>query len=170
MVTREVVATYAPVRDLVLRTPPNWTVVFFFAGLGVLHFCVAFPAFYHGRVEGLLSFLFGCVFCGVSGVSCFVRHELTILPLARAIRVRTGMGPFRFQRFIAFDDVHAIRLTISRSGRQSESRIEILCDNEDLTCPPTGIPRQQALCLAVLMGVQFIKVTNELADQPERPM
>src|SRR5262245_48730313 len=100
MVTREVLATDAPARDLVLRSPPNWSAIVFFAALSTLHFCIAVPAFYHGRVEGSLSFIFGCVFLLVSVAMYFARHELTILPVARTIRVRDGLGPLRFQRFI----------------------------------------------------------------------
>jgi hypothetical protein len=171
MITREVVATYAPTRDLTLRTPPNWSAVVFFAALSTLHFCIAIPAFYHGRVEGMLSLIFGCAFVLVSLGVYLLRHEMTILPQARSIRLRTGMGPLRYQRFIPFDDVHAVRLTMVRSGRQSESRIEVLCDNEDLECPPTVIPRQEALCLAIVMGVQLIKVTSDTAnDRRERDL
>jgi hypothetical protein len=164
MITREVVAFAAQVRDLVLRTPPNWSAIVFFAVLSTLHFAIAVPAFYHGRVEGSLSLIFGCAFLVVSVVAYFARHELAILPQARTIRIRNGVGRLRFQRFIPFDDVHAVRLTLSRCGRHMESRLEVLCDNEDLECPPTSIPRQEALCLAVLLGVQLIRVTDEASE------
>jgi hypothetical protein len=160
MITREVVATYTPAPDLVLRTPPNWSAVVFFAALSTLHFCIAIPAFTHGRIEGMLSLIFGCAFFCVSVISYLARHELAILPRVRCIRIRNGVGKLYLQRFIPFDDVHAVRLTMTRSGRQSESRIEVLCDNEDLECPPTAIPRQEALCLAIVMGVQLIKVSD----------
>jgi len=139
--------------------------------LSTLHFCIAIPAFYHGRLEGVLSLIFGCAFTMVSAGVYLARHEMTILPQARTIRIRDGVGPVRFQRFIPFDDVHAVRLTMTRSGRHSESRIEVLCDNEDLECPPTVIPRQEALCLAIVMGVQLIKVTSDTAtDRSQRDL
>jgi hypothetical protein len=161
MITREAVAFAAQIRDLVLRTPPNWSAIVFFSALSMLHFAIAIPAFYRGRVEGLLSLILGCTFVVVSVISYFARHELAILPQARTIRVRNGVGRLRFQRFIPFEDVHAVRLTLSRWGRHTESRIEVLCDNEDLECPPTSIPRQEALCLALVLGVQLIRVSNE---------
>jgi hypothetical protein len=34
----------------------------------------------------------------------------------------------------------------------------VLCENEDVECPPTRIPRQQALFLAMAMNVRLIKV------------
>jgi hypothetical protein len=56
-----------------------------------------------------------------------------------------------------------------RPKSPSASRIELLCDNEDLECPPTDIPRQQALCLAMTMNVRLIKVyADDVPDAPER--
>jgi hypothetical protein len=167
MLTREVVATYAPAPELVLRTPPNWSATVFFAALSTLHLAIAIPAFSKGHIEGTLSLIFGCGFFVVSVAIYLARQEVAFLPHARAIRIRNGVGRVRLQRFIPFDDVHAVRLIMTRDGRCVESRIEVLCDNEDIECPPTGIPRQEALCLAVLMGVQLIKVTND--GECERP-
>ena len=39
--------------------------------------------------------------------------------------------------------------------------IEVVCEHEVLECPPTPIPRQEALCLAVTMGVRLVKVYGE---------
>jgi hypothetical protein len=168
MITREAVAnTFTAPQDVTLCSPPNWTAVIFFACLSGLHCAIAFPAFYHGRWEGYLSLIFAVVFATVSIISYFARHEITLLPLGRYIRVRHRIGPVRFQRNIAFDDVHAVRLTLSGSR---ESRIEILCDNEDIDCPPTAIPRQQALFLAILLGVQLIKVCDDTQLHNDRAL
>jgi hypothetical protein len=166
MITRETISsTSAPSRDLVLKSPPNWTAIVFFAALSGLHCAIAFPAFYHGRWEGYLSLIFAVVFCITAIVSYFARYEMTILPSRRCIRIRHRIGFVRFQRLIAFDDVHAVRLTLNASR---ESRIEILCDNEDIDCPPTTIPRQEALFLAILLGVQLIKVCDDTAIREDR--
>ena len=166
MITREAIATTSPPsRDLMLRSPPNWTAVVFFAALSGLHCAIAFPAFYHGRWEGYLSLIFAVVFAIASIVAYFARYELTILPARRCIRIRHLIAFVRFQRLIAFDDVHAVRLTLNGSR---ESRIEILCDNEDIDCPPTTIPRQEALFLAILLGVQLIKVCDDLPIREDR--
>jgi hypothetical protein len=159
MITREAIATTTPPpRDLMLRSQPNWTAIIFFAALSGLHCAIAFPAFYHGRWEGYLSLIFAVVFAAASIISYFARYDLTILPSRRCIRVRHRIALLRIQRLIAFDDVHAVRLTMNGSR---ESRIEILCDNEDIDCPPTTIPRQEALFLAILLGVQLIKVCDD---------
>jgi len=36
-----------------------------------------------------------------------------------------------------------------------------VCRHEDILCPPTRIPRQQALFLAMAMDVPLIKVSDE---------
>lgn len=166
MASREVVESIAPPRDLHLRTSPNWTIVAFFAVLSALHIGVAAPAFIHGRWEGYLSLVLAVAFAVVALAGYAARFELCILAAERRIRLRHTLGPIRFERSVSFDEVHAVRLTLSRGRRRVESRIEVLCDNEDIECPPTHIPRQQALFLAVTTGVELIKVTHD--QQPDR--
>jgi hypothetical protein len=151
-------ASQAP--DLIFRTPINWTYVLFFACLGLLHLTIATLAFLHQRWEGYLSVILGLVFVGVAIIAYRCRCEMAILPRQQQIRLRNGMSRLFYQRFIQFSDVHGIRLTLSNPS----ARIEVLCDNEDIECPPTSIPRQEALCLAILMGVRLIKVCDE--EQP----
>lgn len=158
------VATQAPPRDISLTTPPNWTAVIFFACLSGLHFCISIPAFYHGRWEGYLSFIFAILFAATSVISYFVRYEVTVMPVERKIQYCTGLGRFSMTRSIPFSDVHAIRLTLGASGKAGDTSLEILCDNEDINCPPTNIPRQQALFLAITLGVELIKVCNDDQD------
>lgn len=158
---RESVATDAPQQALRLTGPANWTAVLFFGILSTLHFSISVPAFCQARWEGYLSFIMAILFVAASVVSFFARFELILSPLDRRLQLRSGFGPLRFIRFIPFADVHAVRLTLSRSGRSSESSIQILCDNEDIECPATSIPRQQALFLAVTMNVQLIKVSDD---------
>lgn len=140
-----------------LISPPNWTYVFFFAVLAGLHLCVAIPAFAHLRWEGYVSAVLATAFLTTSIVMFHARCEVVFDAPRRRIRVRNGVGRFHFQRWISFDDVHAVRLTMSSSDRP-RSRVEVLCDNEDIECPPNDSPRQEALCLAMLMNVQLIKV------------
>lgn len=165
MILRDSVVVEAPPQALRLMGPANWTAVVFFGILSFLHFSISLPAFYHSRWEGYLSFVLAIIFAGASVIAYFARYELALLPIDRHIRLRSGFGPLKFTRFIPFGDVHAVRLTLSRSGRSSESSIFILCDNEDIECPATGIPRQQALFLAVTMNVQLIKVTDDAAGE-----
>jgi hypothetical protein len=43
--------------------------------------------------------------------------------------------------------------------------IELLCRGEDVPCPPTTIPRQQALFMAMAMNVPLIKVSEGMPEQ-----
>ncbi len=166
MKAREVEIPVAPPPDLVLHSAPNWTAVVFFAALSFLHLSIALPAFARHRWEGYLSLFFGIVFAGVAALSYRAKYEIAILPRERRIRLRNGLKRLHLQRFIAFTDVHGVRLTLCNASGRGESRIELLCDNEDIECPPTHIPRQEALCLAVLLGVRLIKVSPD--GTPER--
>jgi len=147
----------APLGPLRLIAPTNWTAVMFLAALGVLHLCIAIPAFWNGRWEGYMSLTLGSGFLAASCVFYRIKCVVSFEPSARRISLRNGLGRFCYQRSISFDDVHAVRLTMSQRDFP-QARIEVLCDNEDIECPATEGPRQEALCLAVLMGVQLIKV------------
>ena len=59
--------------DFVLRYPPNWTAVWFFAVLGLLHLFNGTTAFLHGRWEGYLSLILTAVFLGASLLSWRLR-------------------------------------------------------------------------------------------------
>jgi hypothetical protein len=155
----------AAFQDLILKAPPNWTAVIFFAVLSGLHYWNAFSSFAHHRWAGHMSLLLGTIFVIVSIVFSRIRYELAFLPRQKRIRIRNGLGPFKYHRSIAFCDVHAVRVTMSRPPDYPISRIEVLCDNEDVECPPTSIPRQEALCLAIMMGVELIKVSDGRMDR-----
>lgn len=163
-VTEESTASATP--DLTLRTPPNWTAICFFAFLGALHLSIALPAFYHRRWEGFLSLAFGVIFIGVALLCRLVCSDLTIERQKRRIRLRTGCRRLCIERFIPFQSIHGVRLMMMPGRSPDASRIELLCDNEDLQCPPTDIPRQQALCLALMMNVRLIKVYADDAPDP----
>jgi hypothetical protein len=75
--------------------------------------------------------------------------------------LRTGYRRICVERSIPFTDVHGVRLTMIGRDAPLACRVEVLCDNEDLECPPTSVPRQEALCLALTMGVPLIKVLGE---------
>lgn len=169
MTNTPTIRTTTATRDLILLGPANWTAVVFFGVLSFLHFSIALPAFAWHRWEGYLSMFFGGAFLGAAIVSYLARCEIAILPSQRRIRLRSGLRRLHLQRYIDFSDVHGVRLTMSHPSGCGESRIEVLCDNEDIECPPTRIPRQEALCLALLMGVRLIKVTPDGEHNPELP-
>lgn len=152
--------------DLVLRSPPNWTAVCFLGMLGGLHLAVALPSLALGRWQGHLSLLLGVVFAAVALVGYRFRSEIALMPSQRRVRLRTGVGRLRYERFIPFSGVRAVRLTVEPGLRatSTESLIELLCQGEDVPCPPTKIPRQQALFMAMALDVPLIKVSQEAPD------
>ena len=165
--TRDVEIPITPPPDLTLHTGPNWTAVIFFAVLSLLHFAIALPAFAKHRWEGYLSLFFATAFVGAALVSYRARCEIAILPRQRRIRLRSGLKRLHLQRYIEFNEVHGVRLTFSNPSGRGESRIELLCDNEDIECPSTHVPRQEALCLAMLLGVRLIKVCPDGTPEPD---
>jgi hypothetical protein len=169
MTGRDVIAPAVP-RDLVLRSPPNWTATIFFAVLGVLHLSIAMSAFFSQRWEGYMSLILGPSFLLVAAVCAATRSEVAILPGQRRLRLSNGIGRVALQRHIPFSDIRGVRLTFTGASSYPNSRIELLCDNEDIECPPTRIPRQQALCLAMLMNVRLIKVTPDNIEEPLDPV
>jgi hypothetical protein len=147
--------------DVTLRTPINWTAVLFFGGLASLHLFMAGTAAYHGRWDGYLSLIFGVVFSFVAVVCALIGTELTVLADQRRLRVRTGTRRIFFERSVPFAKVHSVRLTLLNARRPRSSTIELVCDHEVLECPPTNIPREEALCLAVTLGVRLVKVYGD---------
>jgi hypothetical protein len=149
-----------PPRDLILRTPPNWTAVVFLAILAGLHFANAASSLWVGRWAGYLSLIFGSVLSVVTVGIYFFRFEMAFLREPRVVRMRHGIGRASFERFLRFRDVRAVRLTLDDGGSRRDAAIELLCPLEDVLCPPTRIPRQEALYLAMLMEVPLVKVSS----------
>ena len=153
-------ATKAAPTNLVMRGSCNWTAVGFFGGLGLLHLSIWLIALLHGHVEGYMSLMFGIAFVCASFVSWLVTCEIAILPGERRVRVRTGYRRCCFERFVPFERVRGIRLTLTRDPDHTSGRVELVCDDEAIECPPTPVARQEALCLAVTLGVRLIKVSD----------
>ena len=168
MIKTRDVSSPAFIRDIVLPGSPNWTAVVFFAVLGTLHLSNAIPAFVNQRWEGYLSMGLATVFGAAAMVSYLARFEVAFLPSQRRIRLRNGLRRMHLQRYIPFQSVHGVRLTLSHPSGRGEAKIEVLCDNEDIECPPTRIPRQEALCLAMMMGVRLIKVLPDGLAESDR--
>src|SRR5687768_1529144 len=106
----------APPRALVLRSSTNWTAVLFFGMLGLLHLCIAVPAFAAGRWEGYLSLILGVLFMAVSACAGRVRWEVSILPAERVVRQRALMFREWHRRDLPFARVTAVRLTLAPGG------------------------------------------------------
>jgi hypothetical protein len=147
--------------DIVLRSPINWTVVFFFAALASLHLFMCGHAAWHGRWDGFLSGIFGVAFTLVAITATLVRTELAVIAAERRLRIRTGSRRIFHERSLPFADIRIVRLTLLSARYPQSSTIELVCDREVLDCPPTRIPRQEALCLAMTMGVRLVKVYGD---------
>jgi hypothetical protein len=146
--------------DLILRTRPNWTAVVFFGILAGLHFVNAGTSMLSGHWAGYLSLVFGSILTFATTGIYFFRYEVGFLPSSSIVRLRHGIGAASAVRKLRFRDVRAVRLTIDDGGRASDAVIELLCALEDIPCPPTRIPRQEALYLAMLMDVPLVKVSS----------
>lgn len=155
------VSAAPPFGDVVLRAPPNWTAVIFLGMLGGLHLSIALPSLFAGRY-GYLSLIIGAIFLTVAIVGYRCRFELTLLNSQRRLRLRTGVGRLCWERFVPYSSVRGVRLMVEPglTQHQTESLIELLCNGEDIPCPPTTIPRQQALFMAMAMNVPLIKVSD----------
>ena len=147
--------------DVVLRSPRNWTVILFFAGLGGLHLFLAATAFMHQRWEGYLSLIFAGAFLMGAGLCAMVGTELAVLSHDRRLRLRTGTRHVFIQRFVGFNKIHSVRLTLLHPRHPETARIELVCDGEVIECPPTCVPCEEALCLAMTTGARLIKVYGE---------
>lgn len=156
-------------QDLLFRSAPNWTAVIFFAVMAVMHSSIAIPAFYLGRWEGFVSAIFAVAFSGLAVVAWRWRSDISVRPATRQLVITQGWGPLKFDRAIPFSNVHAVRLTMLKAPDDPVSRIEVVCDSEDIECPATDIPRQEALLLAMTLGVRLIKVSGENMDVPHMP-
>ena len=63
-------------------------------------------------------------------------------------------------RVIPFDNVTSVRVTLLGQFH-CESSVSIVCDHTDVELPPTSVPRQQGLLLAMTMGVRLVKVYGD---------
>jgi hypothetical protein len=84
---------------------------------------------------------------------------MAVLREPKQIRIRAGVGPIGVQRYVAFGAISAVRLTLMT--RADESTIELICYDDDLRCPPSHSPSQEALLLAMLLDVPLTKVYGE---------
>ena len=158
---REIETDAIPRRQaLVFRNPRNWTAVGFFGALSLLHLGMAATALLHYRWEAHMSVVFGVMFALISAGCGLVRHDVCVLPDRRRVVVRTALGRVAFERAVPFAAVALVRVTLlGRNNR--ESSVSIVCGHEEIEMPPTSTPRQQALLLAMTMGVRLVKVYGD---------
>jgi hypothetical protein len=147
-------------RELLLHGRPNYPASVFFACIALLHLFIAIHALSNSIWEASVSAFLAACFLFVAWGCLRARNQITIRPQQQQIHLHGGLGRFCIDRDIPFSAVRAVRVTLWQSRRRSRSRLEILCDGEEIPCPPTTIPRQQALYLALVMNVRLIKVSD----------
>ena len=163
--------------DLTFRTPPNWTAVLFIALLAALHISVAVPAFLAGRWEGYLSAVFASILTVAATVVYHLRSEVFVSARLGCVRARFCAGPICLtDRRIPFAAVHGVRVTLGPRASRDDSFVELLCAGHggggDVACPPSDVPREQGLLLAMMLDVPLVKAWEDgvraPAIQPQR--
>jgi hypothetical protein len=115
-----------------------------------------------------MSLMFGVAFLLVALGWYLSTFEIAVLFSENKVRLRTGYRRMRLERFISFKEVRGVRLTLTHDPDHRRGRVELLCHDEDIQCPPTPVAREEALCLAMTMGVRLIKVSDDTEGRPER--
>lgn len=146
---------------LCLRYPPNWPLTVFLGVLALLHLAIAAPAFASSAVEAQVCVAVGALFGGAALLCGLVHRELTIRPDRGWLSVGRSLGPLRLECKVPFAKVQAVRLTFTPSTSAERPRIDVLCVGRVISSPMTLVPRQQALCMAVLMKVQLLKIYSK---------
>lgn len=147
--------------DVTFRSSPNWTIVLFFAGLAALHWYIALTAMVKGRFDTFMSLVLGPTFTIVALVCWRLAKEITFMPAARRIRIRSGLHRFYFQRLVRFTDIRSVRVTLFHPHDPKAATVELLLDRETIEFPPTDVPRQEALALALTLNVPLMKVYGD---------
>jgi hypothetical protein len=117
-----------------------------------------------GRWEGYLSLVFASLLCVAAVAVYLLRWEVSVLPQLSTLRVCVRVGPLRFaDRRVPFTAVHGVRVTLGPRASRDDSVIEILCAGRggDVCCPPTNVPREQGLLLAMMLRTPLIKAWEE---------
>jgi len=142
------------------RFTRNWTAVAFFGTLGALHLTMAASAIVAYRWEAYMSVAFGTLFVTIAIGCALVCHEVIIRTDRRRVTVRTRLARVGFEHVVPFAAVTSVRVVLlGRNPR--ESSVSIVCDTDEIELPPTCTPRQQALLLAMAIGVRLVKVYGD---------
>ncbi len=159
---RELEAESQSVGDdsLAFRYGRNWTAVAFFGVLGGLHLAIALAALISYHWESHLSAVFGTLFVAIAICCALVRHEVVVRKDRRRVSVRTGLGRIAVEHVLPFSAVACVRVTLM--GRNThESRVAIVCEDDEIELPPCPTPRQQGLLLAMTLNTRLVKVYGE---------
>jgi hypothetical protein len=146
--------------------------VLFIVLLGALHIAVAIPAFLAGRWEGYLSAVFATILTVAAVFVYHLRSEVFVSSRLGFVRARLRAGRVRLtDRRIPVVAVHGVRVTLGPHASRDDSFIELLCAGHggDVPCPPSDVPRAQALLLAMMLNVPLVKAWEDPAASSARP-
>jgi len=146
---------YAEKPTLIFAARRNWTAVFFFTALSALHAAIAIPAYLSKPTQGIIAGVFCAGFAVFAVLAYLARRELLFFAGSRIVRRCIGLGGLQLGQAIPFKKVRAVRLS-HQPDASPRSQIDLLCDSSEIPCPATAVPRQQALCLAMMMNVRLI--------------
>lgn len=144
--------------DVSLRTRCNWPAATTAATLSLLHVGVAWMHRGQSGWAAGVAVTLGAVFAALAIAMLLCYREVELNVSRRCVRIHRGLGRLSAVRHIPFSQIEAVRLTqLDRYGRH-RSRIELLCEGENLRCPITDAPRQQALLMAMAINARLIKI------------
>jgi hypothetical protein len=86
---------------------------------------------------------------------------MAVLAAERRLRLRTGSRRVYLERSVPFANVQTVRLTLLDPRSPHSAHIELVCAREVIECPPTAVPREEALLLAMTIGARLAKVYGE---------
>jgi hypothetical protein len=144
--------------DLVMRFPRNWTAIVFLSVMAFLHLANAIPAFLRGQLAGHLSALLASIMIAAAIGLYRLRCEVSVRPSRGEVRLSTRLLLLWSEQVIPFAAVRGVRVFVPPEGSGQDALIELLTADGDIDCPASKVPRQQALCLAMTLGVELIKV------------
>ena len=154
--------------DLVMRFPRNWTAIVFLSVMAFLHLANAIPAFFRGQFAGHLSAILAVILIGAAVGLYRLRSEVSVRPSRGEVRLSTRLLLVWSERVVPFAAVRGVRVFVPHDGSGQEAQIELLTDHGDIDCPASKVPRQQALCLAMTLGVELIKVCPDEEEGPTK--
>jgi hypothetical protein len=136
--------------------------------MGGLHLANGIPALLAGRIAGSLSTLLATLLFSAAFILWRLRVELAIRPSAGELCLSARFLTLWSNRRVMFNEVHCVRVYLPSPSASRESQIEILTATGPIDCPPSAIPQQQALWMAMAMNCELIKISDGNPPPPAR--
>jgi hypothetical protein len=148
--------------DVAFHYGAHWQIATLFAVVGFMHLAVALPLIRLHRWEGWLGLGLANLSLIASLVAAAWERELAVRASLHQLRLREGIGRFRNDRSISFDQVREVKLMLVSCKRGIGARVSLECaENLDIELPPLASPRAEALLLAITLNVPVTTVSDE---------